>query len=51
MPADDKKNMRLIVSAAVLQEMQRMKLAYPTMQPEQKEHLAAAKKLLLAEKD
>ena len=50
-PADDKKNMRLIVSAAVLQEMQRMKLAYPKMQPGQQAHLDAAKKLLLAEKD
>jgi PPK2 family polyphosphate:nucleotide phosphotransferase len=50
-PADDKKNMRLIVSAAVLQEMQRMKLAYPKMRPEQQAHLEAAKELLLAEKE
>ncbi|HYF38004.1 MAG TPA: polyphosphate kinase 2 family protein, partial [Prosthecobacter sp.] len=45
-PADDKKNMRLIVSAALLKEMQRMKLAYPEMQPDQQAHLEAAKKLL-----
>lgn len=49
-PADDKKNMRLIVSAAVLAEMQTMKLKYPEMPEEQKAHLQAAKKLLLAEK-
>jgi PPK2 family polyphosphate:nucleotide phosphotransferase len=50
-PADDKKNMRLIVSAAILQEMQKMNLAYPKLPPEQLEHLASAKKLLLAERD
>ncbi len=48
-PADDKKNMRLIVSAAVLAEMQTMKLKYPEMPEEQRSHLQAAKKLLLAE--
>ena len=48
-PADDKKNMRLIVSAAILNEMQSMKLKYPELPPEQKEHLQAAKKMLLAE--
>jgi len=49
-PADDKKTMRLIVSAAVLHEMQGMKLKYPDLPAEQKAHLAAAKELLLAEK-
>ena len=49
-PADDKKNMRLIVSAAILHEMQSMKLKYPELPAEQKAHLEAAKKFLLAEK-
>lgn len=48
-PADDKKNMRLIVSAAILAEMQSMKLKYPELPPEQKKHLQAAKRFLLAE--
>lgn len=49
-PADDKKNMRLIVSAAILHEMQRMKLKYPELPAEQKAHLEAAKQFLLSEK-
>ncbi len=49
-PADDKKNMRLIVSAAILHEMQNMKLKYPELPAEQKAHLAVAKTLLLEEK-
>jgi PPK2 family polyphosphate:nucleotide phosphotransferase len=48
-PADDKKNMRLIVSAAVLSEMQCMKLKYPELPAEQLGHLQAAKKMLLDE--
>lgn len=48
-PADDKKNMRLIVSAAILAEMQTMKLKYPELPPEQKQQLQAAKRFLLAE--
>ena len=48
-PADDKKNMRLIVSAAVLHEMQGMKLKYPELPAEQKAHLAAAREFLAAE--
>ena len=48
-PADDKKNMRLIVSAAILAEMQTMKLKYPKLPPEQTAHLQAAKQLLLSE--
>lgn len=48
-PADDKKNMRLIVSAAVLREMQGMKLKYPELPAEQKAHLAAAREFLAAE--
>lgn len=49
-PADDKKNMRLIVSAAILHEMQGMKLKYPELPAEQKAHLAQAKQILLDEK-
>lgn len=49
-PADDKKNMRLIVSAAILHEMQTMKLKYPELPAEQKAHLEAAKQFLLSEK-
>ncbi len=48
-PADDKKNMRLIVSAAILYEMKTMKLKYPELPAEQKAELEAAKKFLLAE--
>ena len=48
-PADDKKNMRLIVSAAILAEMKSMKLKYPELPAEQKKHLQAAKRMLLAE--
>lgn len=48
-PADDKKNIRLIVSAAILAEMKTMKLKYPELPPEQKKHLQAAKRFLLAE--
>ncbi len=48
-PADDKKNMRLIVSAAILHEMKAMKLKYPELPAEQKAELEAAKKFLLAE--
>lgn len=48
-PADDKKNMRLIVSAAILAEMQSMKLKYPELPPEQQKQLQAAKQMLLAE--
>jgi PPK2 family polyphosphate:nucleotide phosphotransferase len=48
-PADDKKNMRLIVSAAILAEMKTMKLKYPELPAEQKKHLQAAKRFLLAE--
>ncbi len=48
-PADDKQNMRLIVSAAILQEMQSMKLKYPELPPEHLKHLQTAKEMLLAE--
>jgi len=48
-PADDKKNMRLIVSAAILAEMKTMKLKYPELPEEQNKHLQAAKRFLLGE--
>jgi PPK2 family polyphosphate:nucleotide phosphotransferase len=48
-PADDKKNMRLIVSAAILAEMQSMKLKYPELPAEQKAELQAAREFLMAE--
>ncbi|MDZ4286861.1 MAG: polyphosphate kinase 2 family protein [Prosthecobacter sp.] len=48
-PADDKKNMRLIVSAAILKEMQTMDLGWPELSPEQTANLARSKKLLEAE--
>ena len=50
-PADDKKNMRLIVSAAILAEMKTMKLRYPELPEEQKAHLQAARRMLLAEEE
>jgi PPK2 family polyphosphate:nucleotide phosphotransferase len=49
-PADDKRNLRLIVSAAILHEMQRMHLSWPTLAKEQRAELAASKAALLAEK-
>ena len=49
-PADDKGDMRLIVSAAILHELSRLKLKWPVLPPEQKAALAEARKVLLAEK-
>ena len=49
-PSDDKKNMRLIVSAAILDEMQRMNLTWPKLPADKLGGLARCKKLLLAEK-
>ena len=48
-PADDKGDMRLIVSAAILHEMSKLKLSWPKLAPEQKTALATARKALLAE--
>lgn len=50
-PADSKKNMRLIVSAAILAEMQTMNLKYPKLPKEQVSHLQAARRILLAEEE
>lgn len=48
-PADDKKTMRLIVSAAILAELQRLDLHWPTLPREQRAQLALSKEALLAE--
>lgn len=49
-PADDKGDMRLAVSAAILHEMRRMKLSWPVLPPDQQTALAECRKALLAEK-
>jgi PPK2 family polyphosphate:nucleotide phosphotransferase len=49
-PADDKRNLRLIVSAAILHEMQRMHLSWPVLPKEQRAQLESSKATLLAEK-
>ncbi len=48
-PADDKKNMRLIVSAAVLHEMQKLHLAWPKLPQDQLAVLAHSRDLLMSE--
>ncbi|MCB1211979.1 MAG: polyphosphate kinase 2 family protein, partial [Verrucomicrobiales bacterium] len=48
-PADDKKNMRLIVSAAILAELKKLKLAWPELPADQKATLADCRKQLLNE--
>ncbi len=50
-PADDKKNMRLIVSAAILAELQTLSLHWPKLPKSQLADLAKTKEQLLAEKD
>ena len=49
-PADDKKNMRLIVGAAVLAEMKKLKLAWPKLPKDQLHVLARGREFLMAEK-
>ncbi|MES2469639.1 MAG: PPK2 family polyphosphate kinase [Verrucomicrobiota bacterium] len=46
-PADDKGDMRLLVSAAILAEMKRLELAWPVLPKEQQDSLAACRKQLL----
>ncbi len=46
-PADDKGDMRLLVSAAILSEMKRLKLAWPVLPAEQQASLAASRAELL----
>ncbi len=50
-PADDKKNMRLIVSAAVLHELKQLKLAWPKLPKDQLSVLAHSRDLLMNEAD
>jgi PPK2 family polyphosphate:nucleotide phosphotransferase len=49
-PADDKGDMRLIVSAAILKEMGRLDLKWPVLPPDKRATLAECRKALLAEK-
>jgi PPK2 family polyphosphate:nucleotide phosphotransferase len=46
-PADDKKNMRLIVSAAILHEMKRLHLHWPKLPPEQQAELSKCREMLM----
>jgi PPK2 family polyphosphate:nucleotide phosphotransferase len=46
-PADDKGDMRLLVSAAILSEMKRLKLAWPVLPKDQQDALAACRTELL----
>ena len=46
-PADDKGDMRLLVSAAILSEMKRLKLAWPVLPEQQQDALAACRAELL----
>jgi PPK2 family polyphosphate:nucleotide phosphotransferase len=50
-PADDKKNMRLMVSAAVLHEMQKLRLAWPRLPADQLATLEHSRQFLLDEPD
>ncbi|MFK7972609.1 MAG: polyphosphate kinase 2 family protein [Bacteroidia bacterium] len=46
-PADDKKNMRLIVASCMLHEMERMKTSYPEVSDERREELKGFRDALL----
>ncbi|MEM6806422.1 MAG: PPK2 family polyphosphate kinase, partial [Bacteroidota bacterium] len=48
-PADDKKNMRLIVSQIILQQMAKLDMSYPELDPEAKAELENYRKRLEAE--
>lgn len=48
-PADDKKTMRLIVSAIVLEELQALDMEYPTLEKSERDHLQDCKAQLLRE--
>ena len=50
-PADDKKNMRLIVSAAILAELKTLALHWPYLRKGQRAQLEQSKAALLAERD
>ncbi|MES2707848.1 MAG: polyphosphate kinase 2 family protein [Verrucomicrobiota bacterium] len=49
-PADDKGNMRLLVSAAILSEMKHLHLAWPVLSDDQQQGLAACRATLTREK-
>jgi len=49
-PADDKGDMRLLVSAAILSEMKHLHLAWPVLSDEQQQGLAACRATLTSEK-
>jgi PPK2 family polyphosphate:nucleotide phosphotransferase len=49
-PADNKWFSRLVVAAAIVEAMEGLDLHYPKVGPEKKKELAAARKLLVAEK-
>jgi PPK2 family polyphosphate:nucleotide phosphotransferase len=49
-PADNKSFMRLAVASIIAETMEGLTLDYPMLSPRQKRELAAAKRLLLAEK-
>ena len=46
-PADDKKNMRLIVAQIILEQLQALDLHYPEVTPERREELMRYRKLLV----
>ena len=48
-PADDKPNARLLISAIILEEMRRLEMHYPRLSREQKGKLKEARKALQAE--
>ncbi len=50
-PADDKPFMRMAVVAAIVRELEKLDLAFPEIEPEQRAKLLAAKRQLLAERD
>ncbi|MEN9020388.1 MAG: polyphosphate kinase 2 family protein [Verrucomicrobiales bacterium] len=50
-PADDKKNMRLIVSKLILEKLENMEMAYPELPEKQKALLADCRAKLESEKD
>ncbi len=45
-PADDKKNMRLIVAQILMEQMKSMDMKYPEVSPERREELQSYRKLL-----
>ena len=51
MPADDKRNARLIVSRVIAETLKGMKLRFPRTSAERTKELAVIKDTLMAEKD